>query len=127
MYECVRLSESSSVEQWRNFVKRTRCFVILQRCQVCFEDCATEDASYFALFAGRICVCGDDASFLEQVKESGTCETPCSGDETLFCGGDDEEYDLYGERLLLLLFYLPSDNFLLTGGSACPLPPCLAR
>lgn len=65
--------------------------------QVCFEDCAAEDSLYFALLAGRICVCGNDAAFLEEEKKDGTCESPCSGDATLTCGGGDDDYELYGE------------------------------
>lgn len=64
---------------------------------MCYEDCAADDSLYFALLAGRICVCGEDASFLEEDKDAGTCETPCSGDDTLTCGGDDDDYELYGE------------------------------
>ena len=60
---------------------------------MCFERCAGEDLHYFVLTDGNICFCGVSTFIVAAIE--GTCEVPCSGDETLTCGGEGEDYDLY--------------------------------
>ena len=55
--------------------------------QVCFEHCNnSEGALYYGTQWGEECWCGYDEDSYDRLG-SATCDRPCAGDSTLFCGG----------------------------------------
>lgn len=65
--------------------------------QVCFRECASQNALYFIVLFGDTCDCGFDPEFLDDEQDIGVRDAPCAGDASLLCGGQEEQdsYDLY--------------------------------
>ncbi|CAN0373044.1 unnamed protein product, partial [Scytosiphon promiscuus] len=61
------------------------------RAQVCIEVCRSKKAHLAALMRGDGCMCAPDVDpylFVPE-REMGVCASPCNGDATRTCGGED--------------------------------------
>ncbi|CAN0366960.1 unnamed protein product, partial [Scytosiphon promiscuus] len=59
--------------------------------QVCIEVCRSQKAHLAALMRGDACMCAPDVDpylFVPE-REMGVCTSPCNGDATRTCGGED--------------------------------------
>ncbi|CAN0382870.1 unnamed protein product, partial [Scytosiphon promiscuus] len=61
------------------------------RAQACIEVCRSQRAHLAALMRGDACMCAPDVDPYLFVPERGmgVCASPCIGDATLTCGGED--------------------------------------
>lgn len=55
--------------------------------QVCETFCRGEGADMFGLQLGRQCFCGDSRDSDVEKHGRTECNTACSGDDTVTCGG----------------------------------------
>ncbi|CAN0345588.1 unnamed protein product, partial [Scytosiphon promiscuus] len=61
------------------------------RAQACIEGCRSQRAHLAALMRGDACMCAPDVDpylFVPE-REIGVCTSPCNGDATRTCGGED--------------------------------------
>lgn len=77
----------------------THTAAALKRPQTCFESCGDGIDAVLLLFVvsdGDKCACGFDLTYVESTPDmmADTCDRPCTGDDSLTCGGDDA-YELY--------------------------------
>ncbi|CAN0361777.1 unnamed protein product, partial [Scytosiphon promiscuus] len=59
--------------------------------QACIEGCRSQRAHLAALMRGDACMCAPDVDpylFVPE-REMGVCTSPCNGDATRTCGGED--------------------------------------
>ncbi|CAN0334305.1 unnamed protein product, partial [Scytosiphon promiscuus] len=60
--------------------------------QVCISACQRKEALFAVMLRGDICVCSPYDLFAEHFfrgRKTGVCKSPCDGDPTLMCGGED--------------------------------------
>ncbi|CAN0485289.1 unnamed protein product, partial [Scytosiphon promiscuus] len=59
--------------------------------QVCIQGCRNDGAVVAAMALGDVCMCAHDkeADSVLVEGEAGICASPCIGDATLTCGGED--------------------------------------
>jgi hypothetical protein len=54
----------------------------------CEKICFDEDFRYYGVEYGDSCYCGNDVDRALRVSQPEECSPPCTGDDTLMCGGD---------------------------------------
>jgi hypothetical protein len=76
------------------------------------EECATDcqGYTYFGLYDGNDCVCGNAFDLVSEVSES-NCNIPCTGNAAEFCGGPFVDAQGY-----------PAWNFYSSTATATPTP-----
>ncbi|XP_046550065.1 uncharacterized protein LOC124259887 isoform X2 [Haliotis rubra] len=57
--------------------------------EVCTNLCGAYTAIYAGLISGRFCFCGDKAPNATYATGAASCSTPCTGDGSQMCGGEN--------------------------------------